>query len=360
MTRTSFKYADFAQSLLRSMLVDRLKPGDRLPTEEEMVRVHGLSRITVRRALLMLERDGFVSRKRRLGTFVARTPKSAAELQMVRGIVVLVIPALTGHQSSDDHALASTVRGAEDELAKVGFAVHILSIGRDDEQDRVRVARLLENSRIEGICVIGSCFDGFAESVTVPLVNSCTFYPTRLPWVGINMEDVSYTCVAHLLDRGHRQIVTLVGPWVEARAVALMSRGHQRAFEERAASFRRTMIVQAYDEASIREVAMEVFLAGTRPTAIFAEDWRVSREVLRAANQLGLQIPNDISVVGCGQNNLYISSPSSISAYVPANEQVGREVARVLVQVIYGGTAPAAPTYVPGEFADRGSVVKLG
>jgi GntR family transcriptional regulator len=56
------------EELIRS---DGLRPGDRLPTEPELVQQLGVSRGTVRRAFDDLEREGIVSRQPGRGTFVA-------------------------------------------------------------------------------------------------------------------------------------------------------------------------------------------------------------------------------------------------------------------------------------------------
>ncbi|MFV0425673.1 MAG: GntR family transcriptional regulator [Beutenbergiaceae bacterium] len=50
-----------------------LKPGDRLPSEQELSARFGVSRMTVRQALGRLEWDGLLTRKRGSGTFVAQT-----------------------------------------------------------------------------------------------------------------------------------------------------------------------------------------------------------------------------------------------------------------------------------------------
>src|SRR5689334_6126968 len=49
-----------------------LRSGDRDPSEKELARSHGVSRITSMRALQNLERAGIVERIRGKGTFVAR------------------------------------------------------------------------------------------------------------------------------------------------------------------------------------------------------------------------------------------------------------------------------------------------
>jgi GntR family transcriptional regulator len=48
----------------------RLEEGGLLPGEQALAQEHGVSRVTVRRALAELEREGFVSRRRGAGTFV--------------------------------------------------------------------------------------------------------------------------------------------------------------------------------------------------------------------------------------------------------------------------------------------------
>src|SRR4030042_217823 len=45
-------------------------PGDLFPTEEQLIDLYKISRITVRQALAALEMDGLITRKRGKGSFV--------------------------------------------------------------------------------------------------------------------------------------------------------------------------------------------------------------------------------------------------------------------------------------------------
>lgn len=69
-------YSLIAQNFRELITQQILKPGDALPSEFELSEYYGASRLTLRRALDDLSREGWVRRRHGVGTFVAN-PKSA-------------------------------------------------------------------------------------------------------------------------------------------------------------------------------------------------------------------------------------------------------------------------------------------
>ena len=63
-------YHQLKQLLLDDILSGELGPGDRLPTEYELVDRYGVSRTPVTRALTELAAEGVIVRHRRRGSFV--------------------------------------------------------------------------------------------------------------------------------------------------------------------------------------------------------------------------------------------------------------------------------------------------
>ena len=60
------------QSAIRRIIeAGELKPGDVVASERELARLHNVSLMTARHALVSLEREGIVERRRSVGTFVA-------------------------------------------------------------------------------------------------------------------------------------------------------------------------------------------------------------------------------------------------------------------------------------------------
>lgn len=65
-------YAQIVRAIAADIIDGTVRPGDRLPTEDDLTKVFKASRMTVNRALRTLADDGMVIRKRRGGTFVAK------------------------------------------------------------------------------------------------------------------------------------------------------------------------------------------------------------------------------------------------------------------------------------------------
>lgn len=64
-----------AEALKAAIVQQRLPRGGRLPSERELIDRSGLSRVTVRAAVGLLERQGWLVRRQGLGTFVANPVK---------------------------------------------------------------------------------------------------------------------------------------------------------------------------------------------------------------------------------------------------------------------------------------------
>jgi len=65
-------YYQVAEALRQRIVSGALKPGDAIPTEEELQRLFGVSRATVRQAVRDLVGDGLLRLERPRGTFVTR------------------------------------------------------------------------------------------------------------------------------------------------------------------------------------------------------------------------------------------------------------------------------------------------
>jgi GntR family transcriptional regulator len=64
-------YKQIQGTIVKRLEFGQLRPGDLVDSERELSRIHGVSLMTARQALIALEREGMVVRRRGAGTFVA-------------------------------------------------------------------------------------------------------------------------------------------------------------------------------------------------------------------------------------------------------------------------------------------------
>lgn len=107
------------------------KPGLQLPSENQLVRALGLSRMTVNRALRELAQEGLVTRTAGVGTFVAedKTPSALFEVRNIADDI-----AQRGHRHSTEIIEAVREPGtAEDPLAADGEVLRTLLVHFEDD-----------------------------------------------------------------------------------------------------------------------------------------------------------------------------------------------------------------------------------
>ncbi|WP_341718464.1 GntR family transcriptional regulator [Micromonospora sp. FIMYZ51] len=153
-------YQRIRHALRQELERGALAPGDRMPTERELVERFGVAHMTVRHAIDGLVRDGLVVRRRGSGTFVVRTrpmARSATRLQsfseelggaIVRGQVIRqceVQPdrdvaealAMSWHGRVVELLRVRTVDGTPASLQQVFIPIKFApALARDDLTDR--------------------------------------------------------------------------------------------------------------------------------------------------------------------------------------------------------------------------------
>lgn len=354
------KYINLARELMRQIASQGMEVGDRLGTEQELSGRYNLSRVTVRQALELLEGEGYVSRKRALGTFVAREVEAIEQFGLSAGRILLVCSNEQRSHSDEDTAFGTVLRAIEQALAQRHFAVQIISVGQNPKEDRLRLRALMAQGELKGALSIGPCLEPYADLLAeTRVVTSCSFYPTVFPWVGDDVALASQHSVRHLLENGHRRVAMVCGSWIDGQAFAAFARGFSEAMNDAGVQPDRSLMVHSYCGESLESLAENILTRNPAPTAIFCENWRVCQAVLRSAGKLGLNIPRDLSVVGYGQNVCEINDPVPVTAYVPETAKVGETAADLIARLVADSTVAIAPIMVPGRLVERGSVRHL-
>jgi DNA-binding FadR family transcriptional regulator len=119
---------DLVTDLSQRILMGSIAPGEKLPSESEIVREHGVSRTVVREAISKLQASGLVETHQGKGTFVlARSEQSGLHLKVDTAFSVRHIIELRMGLETQAVALAAQ-RRTPDQLTKMRMAL-------DDYQD---------------------------------------------------------------------------------------------------------------------------------------------------------------------------------------------------------------------------------
>lgn len=169
--------------------------------------------------------------------------------------------------------------------------------------------------------------------------------------------------VTHLVEAGHRRIGFLNNdddvPATHERLV-----GYRRVLHQHGIPVDESLIVQAPSETLPGyALAREVLDRPDRPTALFCYNDRMAMGAYRAAAELGLDIPNDLSIVGFDNQELIAANlfPGLTTVALPHYE-MGAWAVETLVQVMGGEADHKAladePTRLECPLVIRGSVAK--
>jgi LacI family transcriptional regulator len=102
----------------------------------------------------------------------------------------------------------------------------------------------------------------------------------------------------HLIAHGHRRIATITGePWMEAARDRL--KGYRRALQAADVPYDPALVAEGnWSASSGYEATRRLLALEPRPTAIFCQNDRMAIGCYEALKESGLQIPDDMSVIG--------------------------------------------------------------
>ncbi|MGI5285882.1 LacI family DNA-binding transcriptional regulator [Nonomuraea polychroma] len=183
--------------------------------------------------------------------------------------------------------------------------------------------------RVDGLVLLG------IAPTSETLIEATAYTPTvvvgerdiELDSVDIVVDDDQLgarLAIDHLVELGHKRIAHIEGP--------RSSRCEGYLVAMRRHSLAPYIMVEAADssEDGGRAAAMALLTRDPRPTAIFAANDVVALGVLSAADELGLRVPEDLSVVGYDNTHLSASRHISLTSVDQPRRAMGRSAAALL------------------------------
>lgn len=252
---------------------------------------------------------------------------------------------------------AEVVKGIEEAAEKNGYRILLCNSGSDIERSKSGL-RLLTGKMVDGIITMDA-FSKLPELTTVigdaPWVQ-CAEYADAgaVSCVGINDVDAAEHAVGYLAAHGHQRIA-LINHDLSYKYARLREQGYHAVLKQQGLEF--DAVEYANDlSAAAGKAAMKNLLAmNPRPDAVFAVSDSLAAGAMRAIEQAGLQVPQDIAVMGFDGTELAeMVSPQLTTVEQPSRE-IGAKAVELLLNKIENPDVPTERVMLDWRFISRAS-----
>ena len=209
----------------------------------------------------------------------------------------LIIPTVT------NPIFAESVRGVQDHVEASGYRVVLgnSDYSLDTEKKLIQVFREM---RVDGLIITTTDLNGphltelVEEKVPFVLLYS-TVRRGPLSCVGIDNFKGGYRATEHLVSFGHRRIAMLAGNFSFSDKSFHRWHGYRKCLRDRGIKYDAKLLVQTtYTLESGMKAVKQLMWIKRPPTAIFCSNDFLAIGVLEGARDMGLMVPEDLSVVG--------------------------------------------------------------
>ncbi len=311
---------------------------------KDIARAAGVSHSTVSRALSNspLVKPETKARIQRLAREMGYSPDARARSLVMGqtrtvGVVVTTI--------SDPFA-AQVVQGIENTAHEHGYTVLLCSSNADPEREMTAV-ETLRSKRVDAVIVtssrVGALYQEHLERIGVPivLINNHSEYGGRYTYsISVDNQHGGYLATRHLIRLGHRRIAYVSRP-ADHRSNLDRQAGYGQALVEAGIPLDLALVVTGNGRVDGGEQALPQLMAlQDVPTAVFCYNDLTAIGMLRAAQAVGLAIPQDLAVVGFDDISWasYVCPP--LTTIAQPKTEMGQQAMQMALSLIKDQTPP--------------------
>ena len=328
-------------------------------TLEDIAQMSGVSRSTVSRVINGNPNVSEQTRKKVLDIIqnIGFQPNLAARgLAVGRTRVIgLVIPTGLTIIFSDPY-FPLVIQGVASACNPRGYSVMLWLA--EPEYERKTISQVLYNGLIDGVIVSSMVMDDpLIERLSESQRPFITIgrHPTndRLNFVDVDNRAGAYQGVMYILHTGRRRVAMITGP---RNMIAGLDRyqGYQDALRERGLHVQPELVTEGEFSDISGYLAMKRLLP-QRPDAVFAASDAMAFAAMRAIQEAGLCIPDDIAVVGFDDIPTAATSQPSLTTVRQPIQRTGSVAAEMLIEKIENPETKPCRIVLPTELVIRDS-----
>ena len=303
-----------SERILRDLRQNRTEAGTVLPSILTLASELKLNRDTVRKAYAVLEENRVIERTP--GGRILQVTEEFVRKNAERSLysIGIVLPESMESLLQNSPTALKTVSGIMDCASEHGIASLIVPLpSADNEADRLAGWLREMLSRLNGLIYLGEdkyrshtkAFEILLVEQRIPQVFISGYrFRDHLGIVRVDMEEGFRQLTDHLIQLGHRRFA-VCGPKIPVRKIFQLQTFDRipLILECLSHHVRQDAVTVLENSPSERETisCLKTLLCGKkRPSAVICADDATAKLVIRQAGELGLRIPEDLSVTGYG------------------------------------------------------------
>ncbi|GIP30330.1 DNA-binding transcriptional regulator CytR [Paenibacillus sp. J23TS9] len=320
------KYETVKQALLHQIRAGELRPGDRLPNEEDLMKQFQVSGITIRKAMTELANEGVITRIKRKGSFVNG---AQAEDHSSR-LIAFILSA----EDNYDVSYMKIIKGAQQAAAEFGYS--LIVEWSNDEQASIQ--KMLDR-KVDGFLIYP--FDPVQSKDNYLFIEQ-----NNIPYLLVdryNVDHPSYFSGCNNYDGAilaTRELIRLKHSRIKFASYHFFLHSEQERFAGYCSAMRQAGLPVEGDHLLTRidYDALSGSVMKRDITALFCSNDKLAVETIEQLTGRGVNIPQDVSVMGFDDWDHAGNLSVGLSTVRQDFEEIGRNAANLLNQVIQGQT----------------------
>lgn len=299
--------------------------------------------------------DGARERVERAVAEMGYAPSAVARSLKMRETCILgvMVPNIT------NPFFGELTRGIEDFCHSTDYSVYLCN-SDDDPARQARYLQTLLERRVDGLLLAAAAGDtkALAERLAptgVPTVAVDRGIPgMAADLVRVDHQSGAALAMSHLFGLGHRAIACLSGP--SAFAVSrTRTAGWRKAMQRKKIPIDDGWLLEGEFSAAVGHELTRRLLTRGDITAIFAGNDLMAIGALRAAAEMGVAVPRQLSVIGFDSIDLGAYVYPALTTVGHPIREIGETAASVLIERIAAGPAANRDVVLPAQLLVRES-----
>lgn len=238
------------------------------------------------------------------------------------------------------------VEAIEEYTKKEGYNILLCNTVGDFKEEKEVVKQLLSR-QVDGIIVIDPRFenikDGFydetSKNIPTIIVNGAPF-GSKCNFVSYDEEIGTNEAFEYLMELGHKKIAFVRGH--KSFSYDIKEKIYKEIIEKNNLSYVNVIDVGRGNSSEVvksTQIELETILLGdNRPTAVFACNDLMAVGVINACSNLGVRVPEDISVIGFDNTMLASISNPKLTSVDQNMKEIGHRAAIELLNIVQNGS----------------------